>query len=186
MNKHVRKLFGVMFQSQQTQQVVRIQPQHSPTSPEEWRQHWQSQSQPWRTEPEIDAKRQEELSKRRAIVPDIEKGIYPFKGMKLSRADVEWLLATHENGRGPVDWGDETQRGREGLDLRGADLNHTDLRNLPLSCLRGGLNKKDWEETTVEQSSMAGVCLEGADLRKAHLEKAILSRAHLERASLRE
>src|SRR6266581_2870389 len=122
MNKYVRKLFGVMFQSQQTQPIVRMQPQHSLTSPEEWRQHWQSQGQPWSTEPEIDAKRQEELSKRRAIIPDIEKGIYPFKGMKLSRADIEWLLTTHENGRGPVNWSNEIERKRRGIDVRGADL----------------------------------------------------------------
>ncbi|SRR6266487_4482401 len=97
MNKYVSKLFGIMFQVQPTQQVVRIQPQHVPTSPEEWRKHWQAKGYPWRTEPEIDAKRQEELSKRRAIVPDFEKGIYPFKGVKLNRADVEWLLATRGN-----------------------------------------------------------------------------------------
>src|SRR5438132_13437883 len=121
MNKYVRKLFGAMFQSQQTQQVVRIQPQLTPISPEEWRQYWQAKGFPWRTVPEIDVKRQEELSKCRAIVPDIKNGIYPFKGMKLSRADIEWLLATHEN-RGPVDWSDEIQHEREGLDLRGANL----------------------------------------------------------------
>jgi hypothetical protein len=92
MNKYVRNLIGMVFQVQPTQQAVRVHPQSSPTSPEEWRQHWQQQDQPWRTEPEIDAKRQEELSKRRTIIPDIEKGIYPFKGMKLSRADAEWLL----------------------------------------------------------------------------------------------
>src|SRR5690242_9114334 len=115
MNKYIRKLFGIMFQSQQTRQIVRNQLQHSPTSPEEWRQHWQSQGQPWRTEPEIDEQRQEELAQRRSIVPNIEQGIYPFRGVKLTRADVEWLLATHENGRGPVDWSDESQRKRKGL-----------------------------------------------------------------------
>jgi hypothetical protein len=52
--------------------------------------------------------------------------------VKLSRADVEWLLATHENGRGPVDWSDERQRKREGLDLGGANLCHTDLSHVPL------------------------------------------------------
>ncbi len=52
----------------------------------------QVQGQLLRTEPEIDATRQEELLRRRTLVPDIEKGIYPFKGEKLSRADVEWLL----------------------------------------------------------------------------------------------
>ena len=65
-----------------------------------WSAYWIAQGQPWRTEPEVDSKRQEELAQRRTIAPDIEKGIYPFKGMKLSRADVEWLLSTHENGRG--------------------------------------------------------------------------------------
>src|SRR5581483_8103617 len=51
---------------------------------EGWHAHWQVQGQPWRTEPEIDQKRQEELATRRAIVPDLEKGIYPFGGTKLT------------------------------------------------------------------------------------------------------
>src|SRR5437588_3701304 len=87
-----------------------------------WKAHWKAQGQPWRTEPEIDAERQQYLAERRSITPDIEKGIYPFKDIKLSRADVEWLLATHENGRGPVKWSDERQHERDGLDFRGADL----------------------------------------------------------------
>src|SRR5438874_1117492 len=75
----------------------------------DWQAYWRQQGQPWRTEPEINAKRQRELAQRRAITPDIEEGIYPFKGIELSRADVEWLLATHESRglRGPVDWSDE-------------------------------------------------------------------------------
>src|SRR2546423_415395 len=66
---------------------------------EAWKAYWQAQGQPWRTMPEIDAKRQEELTQRRTIAPDIKKGIYPYKGMTLTRADIEWLLATHENGQ---------------------------------------------------------------------------------------
>src|SRR4051794_82372 len=85
-----------------------------------WKAYWVIQGQRWRTEPEIDAERQKYLTKQRNIIPDIEKGIYPFKDIKLSRADVEWLLATHENGRGPIVWKDEDQRHREGVDLRGA------------------------------------------------------------------
>lgn len=47
MNKYVQKLFGVMFQSQQqTQQTTYIPLQHLPTSPEEWRLHWQALGQP--------------------------------------------------------------------------------------------------------------------------------------------
>jgi hypothetical protein len=90
--------------------------------PEEWKAYWKAQGQYWRTEPEINTERQKVLSGRRNIKSDIEQSIYPFKDIRLSRADVEWLLATHENGRGPVDWSDVSQRGREGLDLRGANL----------------------------------------------------------------
>ena len=79
--------------------------------PEAWKTYWKAQGCRWRTEPEIDAQRQMYLAERRNIVPGIEKGIYPFKDVepKLTRADVEWLLATHENNRGPVDWNDESQ-----------------------------------------------------------------------------
>src|SRR5258706_12608495 len=100
---------------------------------EAWRAYWKTQGQPWRTESEIDAKRQKYLAGRRVIVTEFEKGIYPFKNIKLSRADIEWLLATHENGRGYVDWSDESQRNRKGLDLRGADLRQVDLSELPLA-----------------------------------------------------
>lgn len=181
MNKYVRKLLGIMFQSQPTRQIVHIQPQHSPTSPEEWRQYWQATGFPWRTEPEIDAKRQEELSKRRAVAPDFEKGIYPFKGVKLSRSDVEWLLATHEDKLEPSDW--EYDR-YAGLDLRGANLSQVDLHGLPLAHLYGGLRREQWDAATVEQRDMAGIHLEGAILREAHLEGAYLKNAHLEKADL--
>src|SRR5436190_16162226 len=134
MNKYVRNLLAMVIQSQPTQQIARIDPQSLPKSPEEWRELWQAKGLEWvRMEPEIDAKRQEELSKYRAITPNIEQGIYPFRGVKLSRADVEWLLATHENGRGPVIWSDESQRRRNGLDLRGADLRGENLSRLPLA-----------------------------------------------------
>ena len=186
MNKYVRKLFGVMFQGQQTQSAVHAPLHDLPMSPEEWHQHWQSQGQSWRTEPEIDTKRQEELSKHRVIIPDIEKGIYSFKGMKLSRADIEWLLATHENGRGLVDWSDESQRGREGLDLRGADLRGMNLNNLPLTRFRGGLTRDELYQATEEQIEKAAVHMEGTLLRGAHLEAAILRGAHLENADLRD
>src|SRR5260370_13114270 len=106
-----------------------------------WLAYWQEQNQPWRTEPEISPERRAELEKRRALVPAIEKGIYPFQGMKLERADVEWLLATHEGG--PVNWSNEKEREREGLDVRGADLQHADLHELPLTRLRPRLPSHD-------------------------------------------
>src|SRR5690348_8942786 len=100
---------------------------------EAWQAYWRTLGQPWRTEPEIPIQRQTVLIEKRNTQPHIEQGIYPFKGIKLTRADVEWLLAAHENGRGPIDWSDEGQRAREGLDLRGADLSKEDLSGLPLA-----------------------------------------------------
>src|SRR6266699_2136777 len=109
---------------------------------EEWKAYWNAQGQPWRTEPEIEPERQKYLNERRNISPDIEKGIYPFKDINLSRADVEWLLATHENGRGPIEWSNEVKWKRERrkrLDLCGANLRQINLRDLPLTNIRGGI-----------------------------------------------
>src|SRR6266704_4932244 len=139
----------------------------------------------WRTEPEIHAERQQFLAERLTTIPDIKQGIYPFKDIKLTRADIEWLLAKHEDGRGPVDWSDERQRERLGRDLRGADLRQVDLRKLPLTRMRSGLTRNEWNLTTLEQRHIAGVHLQGADLSEAHLEGAILQGAHLEGTTLR-
>jgi uncharacterized protein YjbI with pentapeptide repeats len=147
-----------------------------------WKAYWQEKGQTWRIEPEISVERQKYLAERRSITPDIERGVYPFKDIKLNRADVEWLLATHDDGRGPVDWGDESQREREGLDLRGANLQQVDLRGLPLACLRGGLNRSEWFHATTGQRNTAAVLLDGANLRSAHLEAADLLGAHSEKA----
>ncbi len=139
----------------------------------------------WRSEPEIDGERQKFLAACLANSPDIQRGVYPFNDVKLTRADIEWLLLTHEGGRGPVDWSDMQQRGRVGLDLRGADLRRVDLRSLPLARIRSGLARDEWNLTTLEQRAMAGGHLQGADLSDAHLEGAILQGTHLEGATLR-
>ena len=163
---------------------------------EAWKDYWKEQGQLWRTEPEIDEERQKILAERLAIKPDIQQGRYPFKEFKLTRADLEWLLATHENGHGPVDWSDESQRDRDGLDLRGADLSRSDLRNLPLARTLGGLTSVDWGRWSEEQRNMATISLkeaflyetrlQGAHLRGAHLQGAYLTGAHLEGADLRK
>src|SRR5215467_13732479 len=149
---------------------------------EAWKAYWKAQGQQWRTEPEIDAERQTYLAKQRSIMPDIKEGIYPFKDIRLNRADVEWLLATHENGRGPVDWSDRSQRSRQGLDLRGADLHYQNLSELPLASLCGGLNIYEWSAATPLQREMAAVHMEESNLRETHLEGAHLRLAHLEGA----
>ena len=142
-----------------------------------WRTHWRQLGQFWRSEPEIDAERQGELVARRAVAANVARGVFPFGGMRLTRADVEWLLATHEGGRGPVEWSDETQRTRPGLDLRGADLRNANLRRLPLAKMIGGI-----AGATTAQRDAAIVHLEGADLRDAHLEGAELREAHFDGA----
>src|SRR5260370_41634243 len=114
------------------------------------REGWKAQGQSWRTEPEIDLERQQYLAERRSITPDIARGIYPFRDIALTRADVEWLLATHENGRGPVDWSDESQRGREGIDLRGADLRGAPLHNLPPGCVVADVTWRKYYDLTDE------------------------------------
>src|SRR6266849_4661513 len=139
----------------------------------------------WRTEPGIDTERQKFLIECLAITPDMQRSIYPYKDVKPTRADIEWLLITHEGGRGPVDWNDVQQRSRIGLDLRGADLRQVDLRNLPLTRMRSGLTREEWNLTTLEQRYMAGVHLQGANLSQAHLEGAVLQGAHLDGATLR-
>jgi uncharacterized protein YjbI with pentapeptide repeats len=166
------------------------QPQH-PTNDDQaaWKEYWQALDLPWRTEPEIDQERQAYLAERRAVKPDTERGIYPFRdengSIKLTRADVEWLLATHKSGGilGPVNWDDGRERHREGLDLRGSDVRAVDLSRLPLARLRAGLGSGgEWHNATVEQREASGAQMQGVSLEYAHLEGAHLSSVHLEKA----
>ena len=160
--------------------------------PAAWRTYWQTQDQGWRTEREISLERQEELRRCLEIVPDIVRGIYPFKGMKLERADVEWLLAMHDAGQGLVNWANEQneqneqKRQRFGLDMRGADLRRTDLHGLPLTKLRGGLTFSEYLDATEAQCNGAAVLLEGANLLRAQLKGANLLKAQLKGANLRK
>lgn len=148
------------------------------------------QRMPWRTEPEIDEHRQQFLGRRRKVRSNEGLGIYPFRDengpIRLTRADVEWLLATHESDGmcGPVDSSDDKQNKRKGLNLRGADLSHTDLSGLPLARLRGSLYPDDATHDDTSAADKAAITLTGANLRDAHLEEARLVRAHLEDADL--
>jgi uncharacterized protein YjbI with pentapeptide repeats len=151
-----------------------------------WPEYWKAQGMSWRTEPEIGRARQAYLAERRAVKPDIQQGIYPFKDIKLTRSDVEWLVATLESGgmRGPIDWYSEAQHARPGLDLRGADLRDVDLRFLPLSRVRCGLSFREWMTASPQQGELAAAHLERATLSLARLERAALGFSHLEGAVL--
>src|SRR5947207_4953094 len=150
-----------------------------------WLDDWRNRNHPWRTEPEIDVKRQAMLNQYLTTIADSEQGCYPFKdiGSKLGRADVEWLLASRVDGN--VDWSNVHQSECAGLDLRGADLRKVRLSGLPLTHMRGGLISDEWVLATDHQRDLAGVHLERADLRGAHLEGADLCGAHLAGADLR-
>ncbi len=145
-----------------------------------WKAYWSAQDMPWRTEPEVSTERQRFLTERRTVQADIKHGIYPFRdengSIKLTRADVEWLLATHESGgmHGPVQWEEEKDKPedqrREGLDVRGADLGKVNLRGLPLALLRAGLKGRELFSAAPQEAGAATAHLEGALLFDAHLE----------------
>ncbi len=99
---------------------------------------------------------------------NIEAGQPPNTRIKLSRADVEWLIT--RNG-GPVQWGDD-RRGHAGLDLRGADLSNSDLSYLPLA------------DTLLQDSVLTEASLAGADLRWAFLNGSHASSAEFRDADL--
>jgi uncharacterized protein YjbI with pentapeptide repeats len=166
-------------------------PMHIPSTDnsEKWQEYLRSQQ--WRTEPEIDQDRQKQLDEWRNTESDIHKGKYPFGGRKLCRADIERLLVTHRNGRGPVDWSDPSERNAlatektQGLDLRGADLRGVDLGGLPLTGMIGGLDWHNWRDATVEEREKAAIHLEETYMRETHLEGAKLRSAYLKDAYLR-
>ena len=124
---------------------------------------------PWRREPELDEARRRYLVELRTVPPDATTGVYPFKGVRLDRADVEWLLATHVDGRGitgPVEWQDERQWRYDSLDLRGANLSRSDLSHLPLARLLGSLRNDEWLRATPEVREQSVLHLERANLRR--------------------
>jgi len=161
----------------------------NPHDAETWKAYWNGQGQPWRTEPIIDEKRQQRLLSYSQGNVDIELGMYPFKGVRLSRADVEWLLALQEQ-RGAQAHTGGSNRGKLqqtfGLDVRGADLSGVNLSHLPLMGLHAGLSLEEGRHATVEQRRQASANLAKADLSNAQLQLAQLGWATLDGAVLVE
>lgn len=164
---------------------------------ETWKAYWNGQGQPWRTEPLIEEERQQRLLRYWQGNVDIERGMYPFKGMRLSRADVEWLLAMQEQRGAETHTGGSTSGKPQqafGIDMRGADLSGVNLSHLPLMGLHAGLSLEEGRHATVEQSrqaaanlakaDMSNAQLQGAQLSWATLDGAVLVEAHLEGADL--
>ncbi len=156
---------------------------------ETWKAYWNVQGQPWRTEPIIDEERQQRLLSYSQGDVDIERGMYPFKGVRLSRADVEWLLVMEEQRSVEKHTGGSNsgkQQQAFGLDVRGADLSGVNLSNLPLTGLHAGLSLEEGRHATVEQSKQAAANLAKADLSHAQMQRAQLSWATLDGAVLVE
>src|SRR5712691_36234 len=170
---------------QDDKQVATLQ-RPATDDPKAWKAYWSQRGQLWRTEPEIDVERQKYLAERRAIVPDVEQGIYRFKDVILSRADVEWLLVTHEIVQELANWSEGNHQRRYGLDLRGANLRQVDLSGLPLTGLLGSSISHGQEEFTIERNSRATILLQDTNLKRADLGGALLRGAHLEGAVLHE
>jgi len=173
--------------SEQDRTQVNIQNRSTNNNPKVWKAYWMGKGQSWRTEPEIDVNRQAYLDERRKIKTGWMNGVFPFKDIELNRADVEWLLATHENGRGPIDWSDESQRERKGLDLLGANLVEVDMDMLPLTraILTGAhLERASLHSAKLEGVDLTGAYLEGTRLSYARLYRALLIEAHLNGADL--
>jgi len=165
---------------------ISAQPGSSIADHDLWRNYWRSQRQPWRTEAEIEKERQLELDRYKAARPATELTRYPFSGVRLRRADIEWLLASDGGHLVPANLGDGSQSATEGLDLRGADLRKGHLGGLPLTGMQGGLAEDERLLASDTQRELAAVHLERADLRGAHLEGAVLCGAHLEEVDLRD
>src|SRR5437867_2195733 len=63
---------------------------------------WHKRSQGWRTDPEISIERQKYLTNCiQSLLPE-RPDLYPFLYEKLTRADVEWLIANSLRDRGKL------------------------------------------------------------------------------------
>ncbi len=152
-----------------------------------WQEYWRERGQIWRAEPEIDDDRQVYLTERLRIKIEHEQGIYPFKDIKLSRADVEWLLATHEDERGTAYSRDVGKLLHKGLILSSADLSGVNLQNLPLEDVvfsRANLENAVFLDTHCENALFFDAHMERARLNLAHFEGALLIGAQLAGADL--
>ena len=129
--------------------------------------------------PHIPSARRLLLEARRRIIPDRARGIYPFAGVRLSRSDIEWLIATAAMFQPEAvrDWRGE----QPSIDLRGADLRGVDLSGLFLWGIWAG---SPFADASPEERQQAATLLDGADLRRACLAGAILVSTRLRGANL--
>jgi uncharacterized protein YjbI with pentapeptide repeats len=132
--------------------------------------------QTWRREPEIGEQRKNYLAERCRVEPDLEQGIYPFRAIepRLTRADIEWLIASRVSSAMPADR----------LDLRGADLQGLNLAGLPLMDILGCLTEEEWHSITDESRKKSVLQMNRANIRQANFNMALLDRVRFDGADL--
>jgi uncharacterized protein YjbI with pentapeptide repeats len=155
-----------------------------------WSDYWAARGTPWRTEPEVDAQRQRFLADCRTRRPSWQLDGFPFGGIRLARADIEWLLATHEDQGvvGPVvqNWVDEVpaslcEAGGEGEDGLGAPLAGADLQSVAMDLLLRGMQWASGQHEAPKEGGEEGgeddpqLTRWGLDLRGAQLDGEDLS-----------
>ena len=149
-----------------------------------WKRYWRTRGQSWRTQPEIDEQRQKYLAaKTQPHRTASQRILHPFKDQVLSRADIEWLLATHEseNIYSSINLNDEHRREHTGINIAGANLADVDLSHLPLTQMNGSASS---QRSTRERGTPPPINLERANLTGTHLEEARLIGAQMREAHL--
>jgi uncharacterized protein YjbI with pentapeptide repeats len=120
----------------------------------------------------ISRARQEELTSLLSRGP-----AHPFAGVKLSGADVFWLLGVRQGGTPSL----------EGVHLFGAHLENAQLAQACLkrsNLIRGHFEGADLSGAQLESADLSGAYLLDVDLRRARLAGANLSVARLQGAVL--
>lgn len=125
----------------------------------------------WRTEPEISLDRQAELGALTSL-QELQPDSVPLRGVRLTRADIEWLIAQRLTSTGE----------QQPLDLRGSDLTAVNLSDMPLEGVH--LESARLVEAHLERANLRDANLRDSDLSRAHLESAYLGEANLENALL--
>ncbi|HCG00446.1 MAG TPA: hypothetical protein DEV93_07855 [Chloroflexi bacterium] len=131
----------------------------------------------WRRNAPVSKVRQAELEHLHQSRNE-KKGTSGFEAVKLTRADVEWLLESYDNGRGPIL--DVSSDKRRGLSLAGVVFEGDELSDLPLSRadLRGAVfTKANLRRTQLSEANLQGASFYGCDLKGADLSRATLQDA---------
>jgi uncharacterized protein YjbI with pentapeptide repeats len=153
----------------------------------------------------VDAERESFLLNCLSVEADLSQRLFPFKGVRLERRDIEWLIAFQQGTVSQTEVPGSPRQASGFVDLRGADLRDVDLSRLNLKGMLGGLSDRerfaasqDIEEaasvdlrgatlflTDLDGAQLAGARLDEAYMASARLQGACLASANLTRADLR-